>query len=65
MVKKPATNKMNDDYWMTETDYPITIIASIFQPFVEAYKQAPYSFTFWFCLDSLCKIVMIIMIIYQ
>ena len=30
MIKKPATNKMNDDYWMTETDYPITIIASIF-----------------------------------
>ena len=35
-INKPGINKMKDDYWMTETDYPITIIASIFQPFVGA-----------------------------
>ena len=35
-IKRPGINKMKDDYWMTETDYPITIIASIFQPFVGA-----------------------------
>ena len=29
-IKRPGINKMKDDYWMTETDYPITIIASIF-----------------------------------